>query len=131
MIKMLKIGAPMLALIAYGVWMNRLGADSVRAAWAADRAMMTQVHLDQLKSSKEASDKLQRESEAKAKDVGEVEVQIVERIRVVEREIPRVIEKIVEVKPECASLPELGRLFTAQAQAANNQSGHGEGPTEP
>lgn len=60
-----------------------------------------------------------------AQDVagGEIdtEIRIVEKIRIVEREIPKIIEKIVEVKPDCADLPELGRLFTEQAEAANSR----------
>lgn len=50
------------------------------------------------------------------------EIRIVEKIRTVERDVPIYIEKIVEVKPECADLPELGGLFSIQAEAANNRS---------
>ena len=52
----------------------------------------------------------------------DIEIQIVEKIRIVEREIPTYIERIVEVKPECRDLPELGSLFSIQAAASNNRS---------
>ncbi len=52
----------------------------------------------------------------------DVEIQIVETIRIVEREIPKYIDRIIEVKPECADLPELGSLFSVQAEASNNRS---------
>lgn len=52
----------------------------------------------------------------------DIEIQIVETIRIVEREIPTYIDRIVEVKPECADLPELGSLFSIQAEASNNRS---------
>ena len=50
------------------------------------------------------------------------EIQIEEKIRIVEREVPKIIEKIVEVKPECSDLPELGVLFSAQAEASNSRT---------
>lgn len=50
------------------------------------------------------------------------EIQIEEKIRIIEREVPKYIEKIVEVKPECSDLPELGVLFSAQAEASNSRS---------
>ena len=51
----------------------------------------------------------------------DVEIQIVEKIRYIEREIPKIIEKIVEIRPECSDLPELGVLFSQQAEASNNR----------
>lgn len=53
----------------------------------------------------------------------DAEIEIVETIRIIEREVPKYIERIVEVKPECADLPELGSLFSAQAKASNSRSG--------
>jgi len=52
----------------------------------------------------------------------DIEIQIVEKIRIVEREIPTYIDRIVQVKPGCRDLPELGSLFSIQAEASNNRS---------
>ena len=41
--------------------------------------------------------------------------------RVVEREIPKIIEKIVFVKPECTDLPEFGSLLSLQVEASNSR----------
>ena len=55
--------------------------------------------------------------------VGEAEIIreeiIVEKIRVVEREVPRIIKEIVTVTPECSSIPQLASLFGQQARASN------------
>jgi len=49
-----------------------------------------------------------------------VEERIVEKIRVVEREIPKVVERIVEVTPECADLgPDFAGLLNDQIRASN------------
>ncbi len=64
-----------------------------------------------------------RAAQAIAGTETDVEIQIVEKIRILEREIPTYIERIVEVKPECSDLPELGSLFSIQAEASNNRSG--------
>lgn len=50
------------------------------------------------------------------------EILIVTEIREIEREVQVIVERIVEIKPECAVLPELGRLFSSQAAAANGAS---------
>lgn len=49
-----------------------------------------------------------------------VEEKIVEKIRVVEKEVPKVVEKIVEVKPECRDLgSDVQRVFNDAIDAAN------------
>jgi len=57
-----------------------------------------------------------------AGETTDAEIRIVEKIRVVEREIPKIIERIVEVKPECSDLPELGVLFSQQAEISNSRA---------
>lgn len=50
-----------------------------------------------------------------------IEEKIVEVIRVVNKEIPKVVEKIVEVKPECNDLgPDVAGLLTLQALASHS-----------
>jgi len=59
-----------------------------------------------------------------------IEERIVEKIRVVEREIPTVVERIVEVTPECADLgPDFLSVFNAAISASNNRSDPGAGLT--
>lgn len=49
-----------------------------------------------------------------------IEERIVEKIREVEIEIPKVVERIVTVTPECADLgPDYARLLNDQVRAAN------------
>lgn len=51
-----------------------------------------------------------------------VEEKIVERIRVVEKEIPTVVERIVEVTPECNDLgDDFAGLLNAQISAGGNR----------
>ena len=64
-----------------------------------------------------------RAAQVIAGDATDVEIRIVETIRIVEREIPKYIDRIIEIKPDCADLPELGILFSAQAEASNSRSG--------
>ena len=64
-----------------------------------------------------------RAAQAIAGEAIDAEIQIVETIRIVEREIPKYIDRIVEVKPECADLPEFGRLLSLQAEASNSRAG--------
>lgn len=44
---------------------------------------------------------------------------IVEKIREVEKIVPRIVKEIVTVTPECSSLPQLASLFGQQASASN------------
>ncbi len=52
------------------------------------------------------------------------EIQIVTEIREVEREVEVIVDRIVEVKPDCAVMPELGSVFSRQAAAANGAAIH-------
>lgn len=52
----------------------------------------------------------------------DAEIQIVTEIREIEREVTVYIDRIIEVKPECTDLPELGKLFSLQVSAANQIS---------
>lgn len=57
-----------------------------------------------------------------------VEERIVEKIREVEIEVPKVVERIVEVRPECRDLgPDYGGLLDQQVAAANGR----ESPADP
>lgn len=59
-----------------------------------------------------------------------IEERIVEKIRVVEKEIPKVVEKIVEVKPECSDLgPDFLSVFNAAISASNSGEDPGTGLT--
>ena len=50
-----------------------------------------------------------------------IEERIVEKIRVVEKQIPKVVERIVEVTPECADLGDsYAGLLNEQIRAGNN-----------
>ncbi|MBW2561906.1 MAG: hypothetical protein JRE40_13770 [Deltaproteobacteria bacterium] len=58
-----------------------------------------------------------------------IEERIVEKIRVVEKEIPRIVERIVELTPECADLgPDYAGLLNDQIRASNSVSSP-EAPT--
>lgn len=90
---------------------------------AYDRAQLDfREGLDAIKD-KAAADAVDdwKAARAIAGDETDVEIRIVEKIRIVEREIPKIIEKIVLLKPECAVLPDLGILFSTQAEASNNR----------
>lgn len=59
-----------------------------------------------------------------------IEERIVEKIRVVEREIPKIVERIVEVTPECADLgPDFLSVFNAAISASNSGEDPGTGLT--
>lgn len=59
-----------------------------------------------------------------------IEERIVERIREVEREIPVIVERIVELTPECADLgPDFLGLFNAAISASNSGDDPGTGLT--
>lgn len=62
-----------------------------------------------------------KETVAAAKGVVVIEEKIVEKIRVVNKEVPKVVREIVEVKPECSDLgPNYARLRNNQVRAANS-----------
>ena len=76
----------------------------------------------------EAQERTRLEEEAKwaaavkaAQENIRTEEIIVENIRVVEKEIPKIIEKIVTLTPECSDLgPDYARLLNDQIRAANS-----------
>lgn len=58
------------------------------------------------------------------------EEKIVEKIRVVEKEVPKVIREIVEVKPECSRLGDAYlRVYNDAIRASNNHQGESAEPT--
>ena len=79
----------------------------------------------------EAQEKARSEEEQKWRDTvaaaeGQIviEEKIVEKIRVVEKEIPRVVKEIVTINPECGDLgPDYARLLNDQVRAGNSLSG--------
>jgi hypothetical protein len=78
--------------------------------------------------------RLEWEATAAAAEVEiRIEERIVERIRVVEREIPVVVERIVEVTPECNDLgPEFLRVYNDAIRASHNRDDGGpDTTTEP
>ncbi|MEE9158964.1 MAG: hypothetical protein V3U60_11320 [Gammaproteobacteria bacterium] len=105
----------------------------ITAGWktyaAIDQAAYTRAELDFREGldaikEKAAEDALDDYKAAQAVAGAQIddEIQIEEKIRIVEREVPKIIEKIVEIKPECSNLPELGVLFSAQAEASNSRA---------
>lgn len=62
------------------------------------------------------------ETQGQAEVVIEYRDRIVTEIEYVDREIPTYIDRIIEVKPECARLPTLAELLNKQIRAANGES---------
>lgn len=62
-----------------------------------------------------------------------IEEKIVERVRVVEREIPKIIEKIVTVRPECSDLGlDFAGLLNSQVNSrSSGPNGGAASATEP
>ena len=81
-----------------------------------------------------AEARLEWEATAAAAEVEiRIEERIVERIRVVEREIPTVVERIVEVTPECNDLGgDFLRVYNDAIRASHNREDSGsDTATEP
>lgn len=58
-----------------------------------------------------------------------VEEKIVEVIRIVEKEIPTVVERIVTLAPDCADLgPDFARLLNEQIRAGTNNDNQSSAP---
>lgn len=100
-----------------------------KAAAAIDQAAYERAELDFREGLDAIKDKAAQDAvndwkaaQAIAGDETDVEIRIVEKIRIVEREIPKIIEEIVYLKPECAVLPKLGVVFSTQAEASNSRS---------
>ncbi len=106
-------------MILFTIW--RVHANAYQAGYE-DKDQEWRDVLE-LEAEQAAANKKEDEahSENVATEESEKEIQIVEKIRVVEREVPKIIEKIITVKPECAVLPELGFVFSQQAEASNSQ----------
>ena len=76
----------------------------------------------------EAQEKARSEEEQKWRDTvaaaeGQIviEERIVEKIRVVEKEIPKVVKEILTVRPECADLgPDFASVLNNQVRAGNS-----------
>lgn len=62
-----------------------------------------------------------------------VEERIVERVRIVEKQIPQIVERIVTVAPECSDLgPDFAGLLNAQVGSGSDRSNSGAAsPPEP
>lgn len=77
--------------------------------------------LDAQEQARKDEEEKWRDTVAAAEATIVVEERIVEKIRVVEREIPRVVERIVEVTPECIDLgPDFAGLLNDQIRASNS-----------
>lgn len=118
---------PRLLLIA--VILGMLMGAAWKAYAAIDQAAYERAQLHFATGLAEIKDKAAKDAvndwkaaQAIAGTETDVEIRIVEKIRIVEREVPKIIEKIVLLKPECAVLPELGSLFSDQAAASNSRS---------
>ena len=58
-----------------------------------------------------------------AEDIIHVEEKIVERIKIVHRDVPRIVERIVTVRTECRDLgPEYAGLLNGAVRASNQSS---------
>ncbi len=112
-------GGVVAVVILFTIW--RVHANAYQAG-SEDKDQEWRDVLE-LEAEQAAANKKEDEahSENVATEESEKEIQIVEKIRVVEREVPKIIEKIITVKPGCAVLPELGILFSQQAEASNSQ----------
>lgn len=70
------------------------------------------------------------EAAAIASENIKVETEIVERVRVVEKEVPRIVERVVPA--ECRDLgPGIQRLFNDALRASGTSSTDADGSTEP
>ena len=77
--------------------------------------------LDAQESARKDEEAKWRDTVAAAEGQIVIEEKIVEKIRVVEKEIPRIVREIVEVKPECADLGDgFAGLYNDQVRAANS-----------
>lgn len=76
--------------------------------------------LDAVAQARAEAEKRWAASVVAATEAIKVEERIVESIRVVEKEVPTIVERIVEVTPECADLGEsYAGLLNSQIRAGN------------
>ena len=76
--------------------------------------------LEAQETARQAEENKWAQTVAEAEGTVVIEERIVETIREVEIEIPTVVDRIVEVSPECADLgPDFASLLNNQVRAAN------------
>jgi len=93
-----------------------------------DRAVKEQQAAG-IKAQNKAIEKRMKEwidTQAAAKPVIIIEEKIVEKIRVVTKEVPRVVERIITIKPECNDLGvEYAGLLNSAVRASNQRGDPG------
>jgi len=109
-----------------------LAVTLIVAAGAAYRAIndagynraIVEMQTDSIKAQNEAIEKRMAEwiaTQNEAEVVIQIEEKIVEKIRVVTKEVPKVVKEIITIKPECSDLgPEYAGLLNAAVRASNN-----------
>jgi len=91
-----------------------------KAGYNAREVESREEILEAVKEAEKEAEKRWAASVVAATEAIKVEERIVESIRVVEKEVPTIIERIVEVTPECADLgPSYARLLNDQIRAGN------------
>jgi len=110
-----------LAIIALLLTGAGVAAKSIHSAGYNKRDQEVQQDiLDAQEAARISEEERWRASVIAATEAIAIEERIVEKIRVVEKEIPKVVERIVTVTPECADLgPDYARLLNDQVRAAN------------
>ena len=100
-----------------------VGINAIYAAGYNARDLEVQQEI--IEAQKKAADKAVadwKETVEQAESEIVIEEKIVERIRIVEKEIPKIVKEIVEVKPECSNLGiDYARVRNNQIRAANNR----------
>lgn len=122
--------AVVLALIGFSYWAHGKIYDS---GYTDAVAEMQEQAIERQNEAIEAARAEWELTAAAAEREIVIEERIVEVIREVEREIPTVVERIVEVTPECADLgPDFLGVFNAAISASNNRADTSTGSaTEP
>ncbi len=123
--KLYLIGGLALALMAFSYWAYGQVYDSGYGA------AVSKMQEDAIRRQNDAIASARAEWELTV-SVAEVEIiveeRIVEKIRVIERKIPFLVTKIVEVRPECGDLgPDFLGLFNEAISASNSRGA--EDPT--
>ena len=101
------------------------------SGFGAAQIQFQQMAIEQQNDAIEAARlRWEADQEAAGKQIV-VEERIVERIKIVREEIPMVVERIVEITPECSDLgPDFLGLYNAAINASNSGSA-GSPDTEP
>ena len=110
-----------LAIFALVIGAAGAAAKSIHSAGYNKRDLEVQQDiLDAQESARRDEAEKWEQTVAAAEGTVIIEEKIVEKIRVVEKEIPKVVERIVELTPECADLgAEYAGLLNDQVRAAN------------